>query len=97
MEVTIRIVNGSKEPKSDYLKRVMEAGSERAKILKLADRISNIFALGFVHDEAFVDKYLAETRNYVLPYAAHVNADMFRELSDLVADRQLKRAKNLPS
>jgi GTP pyrophosphokinase len=95
MEVTIRNVDGVKEPKSTYLTRVMQTGSHRARLLKLADRISNIFALGFVHDEAFVDRYLSETRDYVLPYAAAVNADMFRELSDLVEDRQKKWADRL--
>lgn len=90
MEVTIRTVDGVEEPKSAYLMRVMQTGSHRARLLKLADRISNIFALGFVHDEAFVDRYLSETRDYVLPYAAAVNADMYRELSDLVEDRQKK-------
>jgi GTP pyrophosphokinase len=89
MEVTIRMTaDGKKEPKSEYLARVMQTGSYRAKILKLADRISNIYSLGFVHDEAFVERYLAETRSYVLPYAESVNADMFRELSDLVGDRE---------
>src|SRR5215510_9905601 len=97
MEVTIREVDGVKEPKSVYLTRVMQSGSERAKILKLADRISNIFALGFVHDEAFVDRYLSETRDYLLPYAAAVNADMFRELSDLVEDRQKKWTDHISS
>jgi GTP pyrophosphokinase len=72
MEVTIRSVDGVKEPKSEYLLRLMRQGSPRAQLLKLADRISNLTALGFVH---------------VLPYAAAVNADMFRELSDLVASR----------
>jgi GTP pyrophosphokinase len=90
MEVTIRIVDGIKEPKSVYLTRVMESASERAKILKLADRISNIYSLGFVSDEAFVKRYLRETREFVLPHAKQVNADMFRELSDLVDDRQQK-------
>jgi (p)ppGpp synthase/HD superfamily hydrolase len=90
MEVTRRIVDGIKESKSVYLTRVMESGSERAKILKLADRISNIYALGFVSDEAFVSRYLRETREFVLPHAKRVNADMFRELSDLVDDRQQK-------
>jgi (p)ppGpp synthase/HD superfamily hydrolase len=90
MEVTIRIGDGIKEPKSVYLTRVMESGSERAKILKLADRISNIYSLGFVSDEAFVKRYLRETREFVLPHAKQVNADMFRELSDLVDDRQQK-------
>jgi (p)ppGpp synthase/HD superfamily hydrolase len=87
MEVTIRTVDGIKEPKSEYLLRLMQHGSRRAKVLKLADRISNLTALGFVHDVAFVKKYLQETRSYILPYAEAVNADMFRELSDLVASR----------
>ena len=90
MEVTIRTVDGQKEPKSVYLQRVMQSSSQSAKILKLADRISNIYSLGFVNDEAFVERYLAETRMYVLPYAQVVNPDMFRELSDLVEDRELK-------
>lgn len=87
MEVTIRTTNGVKEPKSEYLLRIMQHGSPRAKLLKLADRISNLTALGFVHDVAFVKRYVLETRNYILPYASIVNADMFRELSDLVASR----------
>src|SRR5678815_5484918 len=41
MEVTIRSVGGVKEPKSEYLLRIMQHGSARAKVLKLADRISN--------------------------------------------------------
>ncbi|MDH4065034.1 MAG: hypothetical protein OEW19_11590 [Acidobacteriota bacterium] len=88
MEVTIRTVDGVREPKAQYLLRIMQSGSQRARLLKLADRISNLTALGFVHDAAFVRKYVAETRNYVLPYASAVNADMFRELSDLTDNRE---------
>jgi len=88
MEVTIRITNGIKEPKAVFLTRIMESGSRRAKILKLADRISNLVALGFVHDDAFVRKYLMETKGFILPCAEKINADMFRELSDLVSDRE---------
>jgi len=88
MEVTIRIVGGVREPKSEYLLRIMQSGSARAKVLKLADRISNITALGFVHDVAFVKKYLRETRACILPHAEQVNPDMFRELSDLVENRE---------
>ena len=87
MEVTIRTVGGVKEPKRDYLLRLMQRGSSQAKILKLADRISNLTALGFVHDPAFVRRYLDETRDCILPYAREVNADMFTELSDLVENR----------
>ena len=87
MEMTIRTVNGVKEPKADYLTRVMRDGSRRAQVLKLADRISNLTALGFVTDATFVARYVEETRELILPYAEAVNADMFRELSDLVASR----------
>ena len=87
MELTIRSVDGVREPKADYLLRVMRTGSPRARVLKLADRISNLTALGFVHDPAFVRRYLQETRDYLLPYAAEVNANMCRELSDLVESR----------
>jgi len=88
MEVTIRSVDGIREPKSEYLLRVIREGSPRAKILKLADRISNIFTLGFVHDPKFIKRYLQETRDYILPHTEKVSPDMFRELSDLVDDRE---------
>jgi GTP pyrophosphokinase len=87
MEVTMRIVNRVREPKAEYLRRVMEHGSPRARVLKLADRISNLTALGFVTDPTFVKRYLAETQACILPFAEAVNPDMYRELSDLVASR----------
>ena len=90
MEVTIRTSGGIKEPKSEFLTRIMTLGSRRARILKLADRISNIIALGFVHEIEFVAKYLLETKRFILPFAQQVNPDMYRELSDLVSDREQK-------
>ena len=88
MEVTPRIVDGVKEPKTEYLRRLMDEGSSQAKVLKLADRISNLTALGFVTDAAFVRRYIAVTRACILPFAHAINADMFRELSDLVDSRE---------
>ena len=87
IEVTPRVNGGVREPKREYLRRVMESGSSRAKVLKLADRISNLTALGFVTDPAFVSRYVAETRECILPFAEAVNPDMFRELTDLVESR----------
>jgi (p)ppGpp synthase/HD superfamily hydrolase len=95
MELTIRVVDGVKEPKPEYLTRVMKSGSPKARILKLADRISNMFALGFVHEETFVKKYVEETKQYILPFAEGINADMFRELTDLVNDRENKLKSRL--
>ena len=96
MEVTIRSVGNEREPKAEYLRRIMERGSRQAKLLKLADRISNLTALGFVHDAGFVRKYVKETRDAVLPHAAAINADMFKELSDLVENRERLVAKMAP-
>ncbi len=90
MEVTQRSIDGTREPKSDYLTRVFVHGSPRAKTLKLVDRISNLISLGFVHEEAFVKRYLEETKQYFLPYANQINEDMNREITDLVKDREEK-------
>jgi (p)ppGpp synthase/HD superfamily hydrolase len=89
MEVTRHVdENGRKEPKSRYLRRIMESGSNRAKVLKLADRISNLISLGWVHDRVFVERILSETEQYILPYAQAINTDMDRELRDLVSSRE---------
>jgi (p)ppGpp synthase/HD superfamily hydrolase len=87
-------VTRTDEPKPAYLERIMKSGSRNAKILKLADRISNLYSLGFVNEEAFVRKYLAETREHILPYADQINPDMYRELSDLLADREKRFSRN---
>ena len=88
MEVTRRRVDGVPEPKSEFLLRVMQTGSHRARTLKLADRISNLTALGYVHEVPFIRRYVAETRDCILPYAERVNPDMYRELSHLVDSRE---------
>jgi (p)ppGpp synthase/HD superfamily hydrolase len=92
-EVTIRVVNGVREPKAVYLRRVMETGSNRARRLKLADRISNLVTLGFVNDVEFIARYTAETRQHILPFSAAVSVDMHRELSDLVDNRTRQMAQ----
>jgi (p)ppGpp synthase/HD superfamily hydrolase len=88
MEITIREINGEREPKPIYLTRIMQSGSARAKLLKLADRISNLVSLGFVHNKTFVKRYLEETRQYILPYAHSINPNMYKELSDLIENRE---------
>jgi GTP pyrophosphokinase len=95
MEVTIRTVDGVREPKSEFLERIMTSGSDRAKKLKLADRISNLITLGFVTERAFVERYTCETRDHILPFSEAVNPNMHKELSDLVQNRtdQLARLR----
>ncbi len=75
--------------KADYLKGILEHGSRRAKILKCADRISNLTDLhrGIKSDEQ-ISVYLDHTEKYVIPMAEQVNEDMVKELTDLVARRR---------
>jgi GTP pyrophosphokinase len=83
-EVTRR----SGESKPDFLVRIRETGSKNAKILKVADRISNMISLGFVNNLGFVERYINETEKYLLPLAAEVDGNMLRELTDLVSSRR---------
>ncbi|MGP1432615.1 MAG: hypothetical protein ACTTJ4_09990 [Treponema sp.] len=84
MEVTRR----PGQVKTDYLKQVLKNGSQRAKVLKCADRISNMISLGFVNDPKFIARYCEETEVYIFPIALAVNYDMFDELLNLVISRQ---------
>jgi len=75
--------------KSDYLRRILEQGSQRAKLLKCADRISNLTDLHRdTHSDQRITDYLDQTEKYVIPMAREVNADMLIELTDLVKRRR---------
>jgi len=76
------------ESKPDFLIRIKDTGSHNAKILKVADRISNMISLGFVNNLEFVERYINETERYLLPMAQDVSEYMLRELSDLVKSRR---------
>jgi GTP pyrophosphokinase len=76
------------ETKADFLTRIRESGSYNAKILKVADRISNMISLGFVNNLEFVERYINETEKYVLPIAIDINRNMVTELEDLIKSRR---------
>src|SRR5512133_877145 len=84
LEVTRRTV----ETKEDFLVRIFRFGSDQAKVLKSADRISNMISLGYVSDLDFVRRYVEETEEYIYPIAQAVNADMLAELRALVESRR---------
>jgi GTP pyrophosphokinase len=92
-EVSQRLINGVKESKSEFLLRVMRLGSEQAKILKLADRISNISALQMAGNQMFILRYSTETRKCILPYADKINPAMALELKNRI-DLILKTIEN---
>jgi (p)ppGpp synthase/HD superfamily hydrolase len=75
--------------KANFLKQILEKGSRNAKILKVADRISNLTDL---HRDEYsrtkIKDYLNQTEKYVLPMAREVNKDMAIELEDLISKRR---------
>ena len=79
LEVTRR-----KEPKNEFLERILSSGSKKAKILKVADRISNLtdLHLDTSREEKF-KRYIKESRNFILPMAEAVNPNMVKEVRDL--------------
>lgn len=87
-DLVMEVTKQEGQIKSDYLKRIIERGSHKAKVLKCADRISNMISLGFVTDPAFIERYCEETELYLLPIALEVNFDMYQELIQLVISRR---------
>jgi GTP pyrophosphokinase len=89
LELVKEVTRPNDMAKSDYLKRILEYGSRRAKILKCADRISNLTDLHRdTHSDQKITDYLDQTEQYVIPMAAEVNTDMLIELTDLVKRRR---------
>ena len=81
LEVTRRPI----ENKIDFLARIRDFGSPLARVLKSADRISNMISLGYVTDIQFIRRYTDETEAHVYPIARLANPGMLAELEELVA------------
>ena len=80
LELSIRIVNNVEEPKAAFLERIMQDGSQRARLLKLADRLSNITNLLATRDMAFKRRYIDETKKHIMPYADQIDKNIAKEL-----------------
>lgn len=87
-ELVLEVTKKEGQLKSDYLQHIIAGGSQNAKLLKCADRISNMTSLGFVTDEAFIERYCDETEYYILPIALEVDYNMYQELIDLIITRR---------
>jgi len=75
--------------KAVFLKTLLEQGSRNAKILKVADRISNLTDLHRDHySKARMSSYLNQTEKFILPMAVDVNNNMAVELRDLITLRR---------
>ena len=87
-DLVMEVTKLEEQSKPDYLKRIIQKGSHKAKVLKCADRISNMISLGFVTDPGFIERYCDETELYIFPIALEVNFDMYQELIQLVISRR---------
>jgi GTP pyrophosphokinase len=79
-ELTIRVENGIEEPKTIFLHRIMTSGSQLAKLLKIADRLSNINTLFATNDKKFIIRYLDETWKCIMPFAKNIDISIAEEL-----------------
>lgn len=89
VDLVFEVTRKKGQNKDAYLQNILDNGSERAKLLKIADRISNITDLH--NDHYSVEKmhfYLDQTEKYILPMAEQVNRDMAIELRDLLTLRR---------
>jgi len=84
LEVTRRPI----ETKAEFLARIRDFGSDKARVLKSADRISNMISLGYVTDFEFVRRYTDETESQVFSIAQLADGRMLDELKELVATRR---------
>lgn len=88
LELVLEVTRRENEDKKDFLKRILDTGSQRAKILKCADRISNMISLGYVTDPKFIERYCDETEFFLLPMAIEVDFNMYQELINLILTRR---------
>jgi len=87
-DLVMEVTRNKGEVKANFLTRIKEIGSYNAKVLKVADRISNMISLGFVNNLDFIERYINETEQYILPIARDVSQYMVTELVDLINSRR---------
>ena len=88
LEIVMEVTRRQNEDKKQFLRRILDFGSQKAKILKCADRISNMISLGYVTDPEFIERYCDETEYYLLPMALEVDFNMYNELISLLMTRR---------
>jgi len=89
VNLVLEVTKIKEESKPQYPHRILDNGSRYARILKCADRISNLTDLHRdTHPDQKISDYLDQTEQFILPMARQVNADMVIELTDLIARRR---------
>lgn len=88
LDLVLEVTRRDTEDKKQFLRRILDTGTQRAKILKCADRISNMISLGYVTDPTFIERYCDETEFFLLPMALEVDFNMYQELINLIMTRR---------
>lgn len=88
LKLVLEVTRREDESKKDFLQRILNEGSQKAKILKCADRISNMISLGYVTDPHFIERYCDETEFFLLPMALEIDFNMYHELISLIMTRR---------
>lgn len=88
LDLVLEVTRREDEDKKQFLKRILDTGTQKAKILKCADRISNMISLGYVTDPKFIERYCDETEYYLLPMALEIDFNMYNELIELLMTRR---------
>ncbi|MCX6276790.1 MAG: hypothetical protein NT004_01670 [Bacteroidetes bacterium] len=89
LDLVLEVTRRQDETKENFLKRILLEGSDKAKILKCADRISNLTDLHpDIFDKDYIKNTLSYTKKWVIPMAEQVNKDMLFELQDLLKRRE---------
>ena len=88
LDLVLEVTRREDESKKQFLRRILDTGSQKAKILKCADRISNMISLGYVTDPAFIERYCDETEFFLLPMALEIDFNMYNELISLLMTRR---------
>lgn len=88
LDLVLEVTRREGESKKEFLQRILDTGSQKAKILKCADRISNMISLGFVTDPKFIERYCDETEFFLLPMALEIDFNMYHELINLIMTRR---------
>ena len=88
-ELVMELTRQHGTAKTDYLEKIKSSGTLRAKLIKLADRISNITDITTdIFENDWIVGYIKQTEEYILPMAEEVNKDMHHELTDLLISKK---------
>lgn len=88
LKLVLEVTKQPCETKEVFLKRILEHGSYNAKLLKVADRISNLIQLGFVTQYDFIERTCDDTEYFILPMALLIDFNMYQEIISLIETRK---------